>query len=234
MFYIFTPNFGENSHFDEHIFPPTKFCCKHHPVLSQPFHTPRKSPPNRKNHPSVSWFYPSSYRHMTCRKPGGCGTLEHWNETKHAISMQGGQLVVIKVVIKGTFFYHGLHKWVTSYISGVCSPYLKTAYKGAHLVAGGNGKEGFVAWHLKSQTITGNSLELLETDGFAVSHILVRCLVSPLWWKICCGKSMEIIYLVKPHSDFVEWGVLLNEELVERFATNALNTTNYSHVSWDF
>ena len=32
---------------------------------------------------------------------------------------------------------------------------------------------------------------------------------------------MEITYLVKPHSDFVEWGVLFNEELVERFAADA-------------
>ena len=92
QYFIYSPRtLGENSHFDEHIFPPTKFCCKHHPVLSQPFHTPRKSPPNRKNHPSVSWFYRKSLQAYDLSKTWWLrylGTLKR--QKNMAISMQGG------------------------------------------------------------------------------------------------------------------------------------------------
>ena len=84
---------------DGSVQPPRKFRCKHHPRFIP---THREIPPNRKNLPPCRGFT-SSYRHMTCRKPGGCGTLAHWKETKTMQYLcQVGPLVVIKGVIKGT------------------------------------------------------------------------------------------------------------------------------------
>ena len=189
---MFTPNFGGNSHFDEHIFQMGWFNHQGNssvsitPVLSEPFHTPR-NPTQPEKPPSVSSFYLvlQAYdlsktwwlRYLgTLKRNKTCNIYARWPTS----SYKGGDY------IRGRFLSWS-YKWATSYISGLCSPYLKTADTGAHLVAGGNGKEGLVAWHLKSQTITGNSLELLP-DGFAVfAHPVVRCFtiaVKNLLWEI--------------------------------------------------
>lgn len=59
--------------------------------------THRENPhPTGKTIPQCRGFT-SSYRHMTCRKPGGCGTLEHWKDKKTwQYLCKVGPLVVIK------------------------------------------------------------------------------------------------------------------------------------------